>query len=90
MLHSALTVAGAHPVVPVCGAELRASGSVAPFLGGGEVESLLLDEERGRLLLGTRDHVFLLDLEQLNRNPRQVLRHTESRPRVYHPQSSSR
>ncbi|KAJ8250116.1 hypothetical protein COCON_G00233320 [Conger conger] len=52
--------------------ELLASGRVAPFLGGGEVESLLLDEERGRLVLGTRDQVFLLDLEQLNRNPRQI------------------
>ncbi|KAJ8245457.1 hypothetical protein GJAV_G00270950 [Gymnothorax javanicus] len=53
--------------------ELLVSGSVAPFLGGGgEVQSLLLDEERGRLLLGTRDHVFLLDPEQLNRAPQKV------------------
>ncbi|KAI1905486.1 hypothetical protein AGOR_G00016700 [Albula goreensis] len=52
--------------------ELLASGRVVPFVGGGEVESLLLDEERGRLLLGTRDHVSLLDLEHINSSPRKI------------------
>ncbi|XP_036375635.1 semaphorin-3D-like [Megalops cyprinoides] len=52
--------------------KLRLSGSVIPFLGSAEGGSLLLDEERGRLLLGTRDHIYLLELEHLNRSPRKI------------------
>ncbi|KAL4659500.1 semaphorin-3D [Arapaima gigas] len=53
--------------------DLLKSGSMAPFLGSAEglnFQTLLLDEERGRLLLGSRDHIFLLELDDLNRNPR--------------------
>ncbi|KAJ8389998.1 hypothetical protein AAFF_G00111590 [Aldrovandia affinis] len=52
--------------------ELLVSGSVLPFLSGGEAKTMLLDEERGALLLGSRDHVYLLELEQINRNPRKI------------------
>uniref|UniRef100_A0A8C2WP00 Sema domain, immunoglobulin domain (Ig), short basic domain, secreted, (semaphorin) 3D n=1 Tax=Cyclopterus lumpus TaxID=8103 RepID=A0A8C2WP00_CYCLU len=34
--------------------------------------SLLLDEERGRLLLGARDHIYLLDPDNLARAPRTI------------------
>ena len=45
------------------------------FLGpaaGLHSHSLLLDEERGRLLLGARDHVYLLDPDNLAKAPRKV------------------
>lgn len=34
--------------------------------------SLLLDEERGRLLLGARDHIYLLDPNNPSKAPRKV------------------
>uniref|UniRef100_A0A3B3T182 Sema domain-containing protein n=1 Tax=Paramormyrops kingsleyae TaxID=1676925 RepID=A0A3B3T182_9TELE len=55
--------------------ELLQSGSGVAFQGSAEgmgSQSLLLDEERGRLLLGARDHIFMLELENLNRNIRKV------------------
>lgn len=55
--------------------ELLQAGSVSLFLGpadGLHSHSLLLDEEKGRLLLGTRDHVYLLDPDNLSRAPRKV------------------
>lgn len=55
--------------------ELLQAGSVSLFLGpadGLHSHSLLLDEEKGRLLLGTRDHVYLLDPDNLSRTPRKV------------------
>lgn len=61
--------------VPVI--ELLQAGSVSLFLGpadGLHSHSLLLDEEKGRLLLGTRDHVYLLDPDDLSRTPRKVPR----------------
>lgn len=57
------------------GPELLQAGSVSLFLGpsdGLHSHSLLLDEERGRLLLGARDHVYLLDPDNLARSPRKV------------------
>ncbi|XP_035283316.1 semaphorin-3D-like [Anguilla anguilla] len=52
--------------------ELLHSGTVAPFREGLHSHTLLLDEERGRLLLGARDHIFMLDLEHLNRSPKKI------------------
>lgn len=55
--------------------ELLHAGSVSLFLGpsdGLHSHSLLLDEERGRLLLGARDHIYLLDPDHLARAPRKV------------------
>ncbi|CAG13033.1 unnamed protein product, partial [Tetraodon nigroviridis] len=55
--------------------ELLQAGSVSLFLGpadGLHSHSLLLDEEKGRLLLGTRDHVYLLDPDNLSRTPRKI------------------
>uniref|UniRef100_A0A4W6DE42 Sema domain, immunoglobulin domain (Ig), short basic domain, secreted, (semaphorin) 3D n=1 Tax=Lates calcarifer TaxID=8187 RepID=A0A4W6DE42_LATCA len=57
------------------GPELLQAGSVSLFLGpsdGLHSHSLLLDEERGRLLLGARDHVYLLDPDNLARSPRKI------------------
>uniref|UniRef100_H2UGZ1 Sema domain, immunoglobulin domain (Ig), short basic domain, secreted, (semaphorin) 3D n=1 Tax=Takifugu rubripes TaxID=31033 RepID=H2UGZ1_TAKRU len=59
--------------VPVI--ELLQAGSVSLFLGpadGLHSHSLLLDEEKGRLLLGTRDHIYLLDPDDLSRTPRKI------------------
>ncbi|CAB1313760.1 unnamed protein product, partial [Coregonus sp. 'balchen'] len=50
-------------------------GSVSVFLSptdGLHSHSVLLDEERGRLLLGTRDSVYLLDPDHLSRAPRKI------------------
>lgn len=55
--------------------ELLQAGSVSLFLGPSDgllSHSLLLDEERGRLLLGARDHIYLLDPDNLARGPRKV------------------
>ena len=55
--------------------ELVQSGSVSVFMGasgGLHSHTLLLDEEKGRLLLGARDHVYLLDPDNLSRAPRKV------------------
>ncbi|KAK4828890.1 hypothetical protein QYF61_001448 [Mycteria americana] len=50
---------------------LLLSNSCIPFLGsteGLDFRTLLLDEERGRLLIGAKDHIFLLNLVDLNKN----------------------
>ncbi|XP_036373451.1 semaphorin-3D-like [Megalops cyprinoides] len=52
--------------------ELLHSGSVTHFHERLHSHTLLLDEERGRLLLGAKDHIFLLEMEHLNRNPRKI------------------
>nr|XP_006633681.2 PREDICTED: semaphorin-3D [Lepisosteus oculatus]XP_015208215.1 PREDICTED: semaphorin-3D [Lepisosteus oculatus] len=55
--------------------DLLFSNSCTPFLGsakGVHFQTLLLDEEKGRLLLGAKDHIFLLDLDDLNKDPRKI------------------
>lgn len=55
--------------------DLLLSNSCIPFLGSSEgldFQTLLVDEERGRLLLGVKDHVFLLSLVDLNKNFKKV------------------
>ncbi|XP_024138295.1 semaphorin-3D [Oryzias melastigma] len=55
--------------------ELLQAGSISLLVGpadGLHSQSLLLDEERGRLLLGARDHIYLLDLDNLAKPPRKV------------------
>ncbi|MGH0142810.1 UNVERIFIED_CONTAM: hypothetical protein FKN15_076644 [Acipenser sinensis] len=55
--------------------ELQFSNSCMPFLGSADglnFQTLLLDEERGHLLLGAKDHIFLLGLDDLNKNPQKV------------------
>uniref|UniRef100_A0A8C4IBQ2 Sema domain, immunoglobulin domain (Ig), short basic domain, secreted, (semaphorin) 3D n=1 Tax=Dicentrarchus labrax TaxID=13489 RepID=A0A8C4IBQ2_DICLA len=61
--------------VTLSGPELLQAGSVSLFLGpsdGLHSHSLLLDEERGRLLLGARDYIYLLDPDNLARAPRKI------------------
>uniref|UniRef100_A0A3Q4B0R2 Sema domain, immunoglobulin domain (Ig), short basic domain, secreted, (semaphorin) 3D n=1 Tax=Mola mola TaxID=94237 RepID=A0A3Q4B0R2_MOLML len=63
------------PRVKLSHKELLQAGSVSLFLGpsdGLHSHSLLLDEERGRILLGARDHIYLLDPDNLARAPRKV------------------
>lgn len=55
--------------------DLLLSNSCIPFLGsteGLDFRTLLLDEERGRLLIGAKDHIFLLNLVDLNKNVKKV------------------
>ncbi|XP_048466143.1 semaphorin-3D [Rhincodon typus] len=55
--------------------DLLVSNSCIPFLGSAEgfdFQTLLLDEERGRLLVGAKDHIFLLNLDDLNKNIRKI------------------
>ncbi|KAG7216112.1 hypothetical protein INR49_007864, partial [Caranx melampygus] len=63
------------PRVKLSHRELLQAGSVSLFLGPSEglhSHSLLLDEERSRLLLGARDHIYLLDPDNLVRAPRKI------------------
>ena len=55
--------------------DLLLSNTCIPFLGSSEgldFQTLLLDEERGILLLGAKDHIFLLSLIDLNKNFKKV------------------
>nr|BAE22134.1 unnamed protein product [Mus musculus] len=55
--------------------DLLLSNTCIPFLGSSEgldFQTLLLDEERGILLLGAKDHVFLLSLVDLNKNFKKI------------------
>uniref|UniRef100_A0A8B9F643 Semaphorin 3D n=2 Tax=Amazona collaria TaxID=241587 RepID=A0A8B9F643_9PSIT len=55
--------------------DLLLSNSCIPFLGSAEgldFRTLLLDEERGRLLIGAKDHIFLLNLVDLNKNVKKI------------------
>ncbi|KFV99774.1 Semaphorin-3D, partial [Eurypyga helias] len=55
--------------------DLLLSNSCIPFLGsteGLDFRTLLLDEERGRLLIGAKDHIFLLNLVDLNKNVKKI------------------
>lgn len=38
-------------------------------------DTFLLDEERGRLLVGAEDHIFAFDLVNINRDHKQVRGH---------------
>uniref|UniRef100_A0A8C0VDF1 Semaphorin 3D n=1 Tax=Cyanistes caeruleus TaxID=156563 RepID=A0A8C0VDF1_CYACU len=54
---------------------LLLSNSCIPFLGsteGLDFRTLLLDEERGRLLVGAKDHIFLLNLVDINKNVKKI------------------
>lgn len=58
--------------------ELIHSRSVVPFVGsshGQQFQTVLLDEERSRLLLGAKDHIYLLDLDNINKHPKKVNTH---------------
>lgn len=55
--------------------DLLLSNSCIPFLGSAEgldFRTLLLDEERGRLLVGAKDHIFQLNLVDVNKNVKKV------------------
>ncbi|KAL7871057.1 hypothetical protein SRHO_G00085540 [Serrasalmus rhombeus] len=63
------------PRVKLSYKELLHSGSVVPFVGssdGMQFETFLLDEERSRLLLGAKDHIYLLDPDNINKHPRKL------------------
>ncbi|XP_073184749.1 semaphorin-3D isoform X1 [Lepidochelys kempii] len=55
--------------------DLLLSNSCIPFLGSAEgfdFRTLLLDEERGWLLIGAKDHIFLLSLVDLNKSVKKI------------------
>nr|XP_033815307.1 semaphorin-3D [Geotrypetes seraphini]XP_033815308.1 semaphorin-3D [Geotrypetes seraphini]XP_033815309.1 semaphorin-3D [Geotrypetes seraphini] len=55
--------------------DLLMSDSCIPFLGSAEgldFQSMLVDEERAKLLLGAKDHIFLLSLADLNKNIKKI------------------
>uniref|UniRef100_A0A3B5MU05 Sema domain, immunoglobulin domain (Ig), short basic domain, secreted, (semaphorin) 3D n=1 Tax=Xiphophorus couchianus TaxID=32473 RepID=A0A3B5MU05_9TELE len=63
------------PRVKLSYRELLQAGSIYLFAGPADVlhsHSLLLDEERGSLLLGARDHIYLLDPDNLSKTPRKI------------------
>uniref|UniRef100_A0A3Q3B396 Sema domain, immunoglobulin domain (Ig), short basic domain, secreted, (semaphorin) 3D n=1 Tax=Kryptolebias marmoratus TaxID=37003 RepID=A0A3Q3B396_KRYMA len=63
------------PRVKLTYRELQQAGGVSLFSGPADgliSHSLLLDEERGRLLLGAKDHIYLLDPNNLSKAPRKV------------------
>uniref|UniRef100_H3B8Q9 Si:dkey-49n23.1 n=1 Tax=Latimeria chalumnae TaxID=7897 RepID=H3B8Q9_LATCH len=55
--------------------DLLKSSSSHMFLesgGSSDYQAILLDEDTGRLLLGAKNHIFLLHLDNLNRNPQKI------------------
>ncbi|KAM8892038.1 semaphorin-3D isoform 2-T2 [Spinachia spinachia] len=63
------------PRVKLSQNELLQAGSVSLLVepsDGLHSHSLLLDEERGRLLLGAKDHIYLFDLDNPARAPRKI------------------
>lgn len=63
------------PRVKLSYKDLVQAGSVSFFLGpsdGLHSHTLLLDEERGRLLLGARDHIYIFDPEHPDKAPRKI------------------
>lgn len=42
---------------------------------GQQFQTILLDEERGRLVLGVKDHIYLLDPDNMNKHPKKVNTH---------------
>ncbi|XP_041051100.1 semaphorin-3D-like isoform X2 [Carcharodon carcharias] len=51
------------------------NGSGNPFQGSAEsssFQSLLIDEERGKLLVGAKDLIYILNLENLNKEPKKI------------------
>uniref|UniRef100_A0A8C2JM65 Sema domain, immunoglobulin domain (Ig), short basic domain, secreted, (semaphorin) 3D n=1 Tax=Cyprinus carpio TaxID=7962 RepID=A0A8C2JM65_CYPCA len=55
--------------------ELIHSRSVVPFVGSSEgqrFQTVLLDEEKSRLLLGAKDHIYLLDPDNINKHPKKL------------------
>uniref|UniRef100_A0AAX7VFM3 Sema domain, immunoglobulin domain (Ig), short basic domain, secreted, (semaphorin) 3D n=1 Tax=Astatotilapia calliptera TaxID=8154 RepID=A0AAX7VFM3_ASTCA len=55
----------------MCGDYANVSLFLSPS-NGLHSQSLLLDEERGRLLLGARDHIYLLDPDNLAESPTKI------------------
>ncbi|XP_051952755.1 semaphorin-3D-like isoform X3 [Xyrauchen texanus] len=63
------------PRVKLSYKELIQSRSVVPFVGsseGQQFQTVLLDQERSRLLLGTKDHIYLLNPDNINKNPKKL------------------
>lgn len=56
-------------------AEMLESSNLVTFDGlanSSSYDTFLLDEERGRLLVGAEDHLFSFDLVNINRDQKQV------------------
>ncbi|KTG45785.1 hypothetical protein cypCar_00022648 [Cyprinus carpio] len=63
------------PRVKLSYKELIHSRSVVPFVGSSEgqrFQTVLLDEEKSRLLLGAKDHIYLLDPDNINKHPKKL------------------
>lgn len=62
--------------------EMVESSNLVTFTGitnSSGYDTFLMDEERGRLLVGAEDHIFSLDLVNINRDIKQVIRtHTHT------------
>uniref|UniRef100_A0A8C8C724 Semaphorin 3aa n=1 Tax=Oncorhynchus tshawytscha TaxID=74940 RepID=A0A8C8C724_ONCTS len=64
-----------HVLSSVCVSEMVESSNLITFNGltnSSGYDTFLLDEERGRLLVGAEDHVFSFDLVNLNREHKQI------------------
>lgn len=58
-----------------CLSEMLESSNLVTFNGlanSSSYDAFLLDEERGRLLVGAEDHIFSFDLVNINRDHKQV------------------
>lgn len=61
------------PRVKLSYKELIHSRSIVPFMGEGQrFQTILLDEERGRLVFGVKDHIYLLDPDNMNKHPKKM------------------
>lgn len=62
-----------------CPSEMLESSNLVTFTGlanSSGYDTFLMDEERGRLLVGAEDHVFSFELVNINRDVKQVTHHT--------------
>uniref|UniRef100_A0A674CD88 Sema domain, immunoglobulin domain (Ig), short basic domain, secreted, (semaphorin) 3D n=1 Tax=Salmo trutta TaxID=8032 RepID=A0A674CD88_SALTR len=71
MVLSSVTVCGVQPYKMIMSLKYTKSLFLSPT-DGLHSHSVLLDEERGRLLLGAKDSVYLLDPDNLSRAPRKI------------------
>eukprot|EP00062_Callorhinchus_milii_P006340 gi/632946864/ref/XP_007888769.1/ PREDICTED: semaphorin-3D-like [Callorhinchus milii] len=61
-------------LLPVLSDLLRSNSSVLllPAANSSQYQVFLLDEDRGRLLVGARDHIFFLPLDHTGQSPQQI------------------
>ena len=80
------------PTSPPSFPEMLESSNLGTFNGlanSSSYDAFLLDEERGRLLVGAEDHIFSFDLININRDQKQVRFRKRNTPQLRESQRQS-